>query len=704
MCTDCANGHYSTTGLTACLECPTGKYARLAHSYCFHCPAGKFQDSTTGSNCDDCEPGTAQADLAQGSCDGCTPGHYQALSGESVCKNCPEGKYQANWDKAFCDECEIARFVVGPAAAICTACPVGKYQAFKGRAVCTPCRTCQAGKYLTGCGNSFPNNSNQGDCLDCDAGKFKDNYYTWDRMCEDCLSGEYAPTDGHSTCLQCPGGKYARVGHTFCFICPRGKWALSVLNTQCTNCDTGRHAPAPESESCDGCPAGKHQNLDGKYFCHGCVSGTYQNLAGQNFCAPCPTCESSQNAATSCYSLARDCEVSQWSTWGTCDQTCAEGTATRTRTVVTTDLCGGNLCSSIALTSTADCMLRPCDCSHVTCNLDVGHSCTDYTHGSIAGWQGITSSNKGNDYNNGFNVKVTGHHTNAGACATVDASNCHDLDHLSMNSDGQWVASEPTDAEFVARHRQYYATCAGTHTSIRVAHDRAERKFTSGGNQHIEGHHCKMMDGTCKCRCHRMFRHNFFPGALRDYNCPVGKHVYQEMFLGGSSELCIDDSTEAAGSPVLSAHYNPLSCDNTDSAVTQPTGHVSRTGFADGSDLHINVQSAWHCKEDNSRFDFNFSPKERVITSTPAPTAYPTPNPCADGSHLCDNTEIQNTVNTMVNDYNGAAYAAGTKLGFCLVDTHAGHVCGCIREHKLNADGKTCDYSPSDTAGNGNRL
>jgi len=373
--------------------------------------------------------------------------------------------------------------------------------------------------------------------------------------------------------------------------------------------------------NCAGCPAGRFQHLWGKYFCYGCPSGKFNNKVGQSFCPSCPHCRSSLNVATSCFSLARNCRVSQWSMWGKCDKTCHDGHAHRTRSVVVAPYCGGKTCPT--LKSKAGCMLRPCDCSKVKCKYEK-HTCTDYKSGfNFKGWKGLASSNKGSCYNNGLGKKICGHFGNAGACALGLKMNCHDLDRL-MLKNGRWIAKpNPTGlagVQWKNRHNKWWGTCKGTHTSIRVYHSKFERR---GVDKVLEGHHCKMIGSSCRCRCHKLFRHN----------------------------------------------YNPMSCDNTNPKVTQPTGMPGRKRFGKGIDDHITVDKKWSCKMDQSLWNAAYYPKHRMVMPTPFPTPAPTPNPCNSGSHTCDR-----------------------KHGFCLKETHTLYKCGCKTDYMLANDKRTCVY------------
>jgi len=59
-------------------------------------------------------------------------------------------------------------------------------------------------------------------------------------------------------------------------------------------------------------------------------------------------------------------------------------------------------------------------------------------------------------------------------------------------------------------------------TSIRAYHKRGERTY----NGNTEGHHCKLKDGECKCRCHSLFRGSFSRAeGEAEYNPRSGKDV-----------------------------------------------------------------------------------------------------------------------------------------------------------------------------------
>jgi hypothetical protein len=660
MCTDCANGHYSTTGLTACLECPTGKYARLAHTECFHCPSGKYGDSTKLSDCTECAAGHHSTGTANAGCTVCPVGTFQALVGKDHCTDCPAGKYNPSTTQTTCPLCATGSYIAAVRQIACTNCPTGKYQLVSGQAVCTDCSTCAGGTYRTGCADS-----SAGTCDNCVAGQYKTGTHDWDTMCTDCANGHYSTT-GLTACLECPTGKYARSAHTLCFICPRGKYGDSTKLSGCAECAAGSQSPE-ESTNCAGCEAGRFQHLTGKHYCFGCPEGKYNNQIAQTFCPECSSCTYSGNVATSCYSLARNCRVSQWSVWGSCDKTCAEGLAHRTRSVIVPQHCGGTSCPALSASDT--CMQKPCPCTHVKCAFQT-HTCTDYeqhpgSNGTPVGWMGLSHSNKGSDFNDGFGNKISGHHSNGGLCSTGTAAGCigDDTAKLVLKG-GIWQAEFPVGAKgkaYAQRQASYYSTCSGTHQSIRVEHHKEERKFTSGGVQHIEGHHCKMVANTCRCRCHRMFRHDYFPvvGSNLAHPCTSGTHDSQHS-QAGTIDFCVDTTTTSTPTPA-DFPYNPRSCDNTNPDVSQPLSIPGKR--------HMAGLEAWSCKKDDSKFNLNYHPKDHVATPTLSPTSAPTENPCHTGLHSCDTTN-----------------------GFCIVESHAAFKCGCNTNYQLLSDDVTCVY------------
>merc|ERR1719203_442080 len=57
---------------------------------------------------------------------------------------------------------------------------------------------------------------------------------------------------------------------------------------------------------------------------------------------------------------AKDCELSSWSNWGTCDKTCGSGVKARSRNIVQMPEHGGNPCEPGAMTEVMACNEKSC--------------------------------------------------------------------------------------------------------------------------------------------------------------------------------------------------------------------------------------------------------------------------------------------------------------------------------------------------------
>jgi hypothetical protein len=554
--------------------------------------------------------------------------------------------------------------------------------------------------------------------------------------------------EAQDSCADCAAGRFSRVGHTTCAHCPRGKFAFSAGSGACSACEPGQHQPATVASNCVGCPSGRFQHLWGKYYCYGCPEGKYNDRLGQTVCPDCDYCTGSGNVASSCYPLQRNCRVSQWSRWGKCSVTCAEGTAARTRSVVVTPVCGGKGCPS--LQTHAACMDRPCDCKKVVCKWEK-HTCSDYRgRASRAGWEGISHSNKGSCYNNGKHVKICGHHHTGGLCTTTQSNSCDDNALVVQDpvAGGAWRAALPAAgtaarAELDARRQgPYHSTCEGEQQSLRVYHDRDERRFATtrttadgtvvpvaagsgagigrdhrgregaergsgsvtydGGVDNIEGHHCRMMGRACNCRCHQMFRNAYSPGSLRHVTpaeCPGGTHstatatALQDRRWGSTvAEVCVDENPCPAG-----FHFNATAA-TAETRCTSASGAAavgSRVAYnphrCDNTDPDVNqpasvagkhrfgVAEKWSCKHDRSRFDLNYRPLLPQAERSAAATKWPTRAP---------------TGSPTLNPCDAGTHGCDAAHGFCLrQDDRGGFRCACEAEFDLGADGRSCAAS-----------
>ena len=139
-------------------------------------------------------------------CESCT-GLTYSLEGSNKCLDCPSN----------CVECDNTN-------GVCTKCDEGYHRTEDGK-----CKICSAGTYLSG-GTEFE--------------------------CELCPDMTYAPTTGHSKCLDCDSTcatcdkitaecTTCNVGDkivgTKCEICPEGTYASSITTTTCTPCEVGKY-------------------------------------------------------------------------------------------------------------------------------------------------------------------------------------------------------------------------------------------------------------------------------------------------------------------------------------------------------------------------------------------------------------------------------------------------------------------------------
>ena len=535
--------------------------------------------------------------------------------------------------------------------------------------------------------------------------------------------GDYAPAGATGTCLHCPSDKFPRLAHTYCFRFPTGKFSPNAQSGSCQDCAVGTHAgPDAGQADCTACRSGKYQHITGQYYCIGCPEGKYQEFPGRTFCASCPTCEYSGNVATECYSLATACRVSHWSAWGSCDRTCAEGLAHRTRSVVVSPSCGGAGCPT--LDASSECMVKPCDCAKVTCKFE-RHTCSDYNSGHATGIDWLNghadASNKGNcevnigRYNRegnaatknlGDGTTFCGHQSNGGLCSIASAAGCNDH---SMQRYNKLVADDCLTAkatpgscskeseEYHNRRSKYWATCEGDQQSLRVYHSKDERKvhdkfvpdLTLSPREQLrqerddlEGHHCKLVGAnkeSCNCRCHRMFRYNYMTGTSHVEKCDsaTATHTFSKSnFLAGTDEDVCVTKTTAGNYDKAQPNYNPRSCNNkalaTSGDLNNNLDMQAISADTATSAAEEDRGDKYWCHYDESKYDYNYHPKNsngprQPGAATPAPTAAPTRNPCETSGHNCD------AVN-----------------GLCLMDSHTTWRCGCAAGFVLAADKTTC--------------
>lgn len=424
----------------------------------------------------------------------------------------------------------------------CKACPSGQYQTDVSQLACLPCDSCAAGSARDNCGAYSP-----GVCTTCPAGKYKHSFGTWDAACTDCELGKYNPYEGNDSCYDCPAGKYARSAHSTCSACTSGRYSDHTGASDCYMCVMGKHQGAAGQTLCAFCPKGKYQHLIGKHKCYECAAGTYQPDIGKTACPTCPYCTTSDlPEPTSCYSLKRDCVLSEWSGWGACSNTCAEGVSTRTRSAVVAPRCGGLGCASVS--EELDCLDKPCPCKAVTCKYHK-HNCTTHYLDS-----GAFDPEGAAPWHTAAAGPVAAAPVNSHFCATkqshaLDSRYCCNPEHTDKGIAEHANCTEAThngadmlpglDVGWLANDHRREGTCVNAQ-SIQTFHSKAERRFQcpscsgtkppkfqisnpafSGGHWHHEGHHCKLIGGaagSCACRCHKTFRHAYNPAVASRFD------------------------------------------------------------------------------------------------------------------------------------------------------------------------------------------
>lgn len=159
--------------------------------------------------------------------------------------------------------------------------------------------------------------------------------------CDLCQAGRYADSQGQTTCLNCPQGKYS---------------ALNAIMSTCTDCDAGKYAAGTGSPACTNCEIGKFQPLTGKTLCDVCPVNSYQDQTGRGSCVQCDsrmgTRQTGSVSQTQCYNC-RQGYFAQSTSGGipTCSP-CQPGFFTATVNLkVTCDSCGIGAFSNVTLST-----------------------------------------------------------------------------------------------------------------------------------------------------------------------------------------------------------------------------------------------------------------------------------------------------------------------------------------------------------------
>lgn len=232
-CLTCASGFFKAkVGLGPCLPCPTGTSSRPGETKCTKCPKGTVL--LAGKRCGQCPPGTYYASLL-GYCDKCYKGTFQPYKNiEQDCFVCSEG-------------------TAGRGATKCITCPPGQKLMKNGK-----CGSCPAGSYF----NEF------------------------DKVCQKCRPGLFQPESSVQTsCAQCPGNSFSRLGALSCTKCPFG--TVLLKDGKCRSCPGGTEYN-PFDLTCDKCYFNKYSRGSGVLQrCTQCPDFLYAH-PGASVCFACP--------------------------------------------------------------------------------------------------------------------------------------------------------------------------------------------------------------------------------------------------------------------------------------------------------------------------------------------------------------------------------------------------------------------------------
>ncbi|XP_077105722.1 uncharacterized protein LOC143764221 isoform X2 [Ranitomeya variabilis] len=294
----CPNGTYGFQpglgGVEDCLLCPEGSYCyqegqRGVPSPNGSCPPGYY-----------CPPGTGSPFSYP-----CQPGSYWNMTKQgvdiSICLPCPAG--------FFCDMPSLLEPKLCLAGFYCPQgspsphpCPEGTYSPLQAASTRAECRSCEAGKFCAGMGQSAISGPCQ-EGFSCPEGSTSAT--PSGGMCP---AGSYCPTSSAWPVL-CPPGTYSnQIGLTDvnqCLICPPGMFCDGQGRTSPTgNCTPGYYCTAGSSSPVQHEVSQGHHSIEGAYRPAPCPPGTFQPLPAQSSCTPCPPgnfCNrSSSSDVTSC--------------------------------------------------------------------------------------------------------------------------------------------------------------------------------------------------------------------------------------------------------------------------------------------------------------------------------------------------------------------------------------------------------------------
>jgi len=134
-----------------------------------------------------------------------------------------------------------------------------------------PRRSCESGKYQE--------RKMQKNCVGCEIGKYGDGLSGAfsSTHCGDCPPGtasNIVAAPAFSSCANCPGGRFSKVGNSTCTVCEGGKYSPAG-SPSCSPCLAGTFSLS-ETSSCTNCLGGKFAASDLSTSCQDCLKGTYR--------------------------------------------------------------------------------------------------------------------------------------------------------------------------------------------------------------------------------------------------------------------------------------------------------------------------------------------------------------------------------------------------------------------------------------------
>ena len=216
-CKACNKGTYmdlSSHDSSTCKKCQEGKYnaetGSSSSSACENCAEGRYSSTkglTQAADCAGCQQGqygTQRGATSDATCLNCIAGKYE--QNRNVCLFCPENTFslvEARFEASQCQKCPPLKAAT-PERTGCQGCSPGKWGPYGD---CKPCKSCDPGKFTTGCIASF-----EGSCESCPLGQSR-NTHAYAASCAQCTNGKYTPSIG-DLCVSCPVGKVGTSG--FC--------------------------------------------------------------------------------------------------------------------------------------------------------------------------------------------------------------------------------------------------------------------------------------------------------------------------------------------------------------------------------------------------------------------------------------------------------------------------------------------------------